>query len=671
MPFSPGLAQQQSATVSPYNAPQYAPQPVRPASQKNRGLVIAMVIAGAVIVIAAAVLTIVLTRKPANNTVRSQNSGYSETRDRSDDSRETATPDRGAVSASASATAAAPSAAAPDPEPEPEPDIFPVVYSAFGNNYSITGYETGKASDGTTTVTIFGAGYSILAIRNGQLRVPAWASIYTSGAERSSTGCSTAEDKMTFSFNVSAEPEKIVVKNGDTNDIIAEINISSSSMSGQGASQTVEGSGNAAQGQGYGGLQFYPARNPNERGNTSGNIQNNGIAAEKDGWVYYANQEGLNRSRADGTSNTLLSRKDYMNVGYINVVGDWVYYIDINVDHVNMTCNSVLYRIRTDGTEKARLTDRHCEYLNVVGDWVYFTTYSSAELHPEKMFEFGIYQIRTDGAEETLIQYGNCTGVNVEGDWIYYIHNGDLYRIRTDGTGIVQLSYDSRISSYFVSGNLVYFSDFFEDNSIFKMNTDGTGRIKLSGEYSAFLNIYNDWVYYSDFQFINDEFDSGIYKMREDGTGKTLVCYAKALSLNIAGGSIYCIDINNDGFTIISTTSTGTPPGASAPVATIPIEYIGQWEGTVDNIWLEFTIYPDGTGIYTFEQSGYYESYDFTLEVGAQTFSVQVPRNNTLGISKIEGAYSYSESTGLLTLDILTTFSNGSVFGYTVPCWRA
>jgi len=102
------------------------------------------------------------------------------------------------------------------------------------------------------------------------------------------------------------------------------------------------------------------------------------------------------------------------------------------------------------------------------------------------------------------------------------------------------------------------------------------------------------------------------------------------------------------------------------PAAMFPIEYIGSWEGSVNDINISLTVEPDGTGTYTFEHSGYTESYDFSLEVDTETFTAQIPENNTLGIAKIEGTYEHSDR--LLILDVRTTFSSGGVFTYTVPC---
>ncbi|MCL2544683.1 MAG: hypothetical protein FWE77_02060 [Clostridia bacterium] len=100
----------------------------------------------------------------------------------------------------------------------------------------------------------------------------------------------------------------------------------------------------------------------------------------------------------------------------------------------------------------------------------------------------------------------------------------------------------------------------------------------------------------------------------------------------------------------------------------IPQEYVGQWAGKAGDINLSFDVGADGAGTYTFEQSGYYENYDFALQVDSEAFSVQIPKGNQLGIASCEGTYAYAD--GVLTLEVQTTFANGRVFSYTVPCQR-
>ena len=96
--------------------------------------------------------------------------------------------------------------------------------------------------------------------------------------------------------------------------------------------------------------------------------------------------------------------------------------------------------------------------------------------------------------------------------------------------------------------------------------------------------------------------------------------------------------------------------------------FVGDWAGSAGNINLSFTVNADGTGFYTFEQSGYSERYDVALSASSMTFNVDIPPDNQLGIVACEGGYQYAD--GVLTLDVQTTFKSGRVFQYTIPCRR-
>ena len=101
----------------------------------------------------------------------------------------------------------------------------------------------------------------------------------------------------------------------------------------------------------------------------------------------------------------------------------------------------------------------------------------------------------------------------------------------------------------------------------------------------------------------------------------------------------------------------------------VPSDLVGAWCGTArDGIELRFTVNSDGTGRYSFTQSGYQESYDFTMEGSASTFTVAVPANNQLGISTCGGTYAFQD--GTLTLNITTSFATGRQFQYTATCTK-
>lgn len=96
--------------------------------------------------------------------------------------------------------------------------------------------------------------------------------------------------------------------------------------------------------------------------------------------------------------------------------------------------------------------------------------------------------------------------------------------------------------------------------------------------------------------------------------------------------------------------------------------FAGTWEGQTGNIHLTFTVQKDGKGSYTFEQSGYKESYEVALSADDQRFVVDIPANNALGITSCEGNWAYENE--VLTLDVVTTFRNGRQFTYSIPCKR-
>ena len=62
----------------------------------------------------------------------------------------------------------------------------------------------------------------------------------------------------------------------------------------------------------------------------------------------------------------------------------------------------------------------------------------------------------------------------------------------------------------------IYYS--IPDDRIYKVRTDGSGRMNVNNDNSFFINVVGDWIYY----FNYDDHDQ-IYKIRTDGSGRTRV----------------------------------------------------------------------------------------------------------------------------------------------------
>ncbi len=93
--------------------------------------------------------------------------------------------------------------------------------------------------------------------------------------------------------------------------------------------------------------------------------------------------------------------------------------------------------------------------------------------------------------------------------------NGNLYRIKTNGTAKKQLT-SCPVDAVNVVGNWIYYHNTY-DGAIYKMKTNGTDCILLddaANDYVYAINVVGDWIYY----LTNYSLTKACYKMRTDGT---------------------------------------------------------------------------------------------------------------------------------------------------------
>ena len=78
-----------------------------------------------------------------------------------------------------------------------------------------------------------------------------------------------------------------------------------------------------------------------------------------------------------------------------------------------------------DGTGRQLLVGAQISYINVVDDWIYYGIYGK-----------GIYKIKTDGTDKTKISDDEPMFINISGDWLYYGTGSqeETIKIKTDGT---------------------------------------------------------------------------------------------------------------------------------------------------------------------------------------------------------------------------------------------
>lgn len=184
-------------------------------------------------------------------------------------------------------------------------------------------------------------------------------------------------------------------------------------------------------------------------------------------WVYYVNDSDggkLYKIGTDGTGKVKLS--DDTPTVHIQVAGDWVYFISIADFNFN------LYRIRIDGSGREVMIEDAREAF-VADDWIYYVNESD---------EGKVYKVRTDGTEKTrLTSEPTQSGPIVDGNWAYYaVSNSGFFKALIDGTDIVKLSDNGMVFQQPVpKGDWVFVAT---DDGLMRMHKDGTNLLKVTDD---------------------------------------------------------------------------------------------------------------------------------------------------------------------------------------------
>ena len=252
------------------------------------------------------------------------------------------------------------------------------------------------------------------------------------------------------------------------------------------------------------------------RGNSVGNINNEGWVASDDKWIYSRNQfSGLYKELKKGGSRQRIL--DVWDPGYINVVDGWIYYTNVNGIH----------RIRTDGLHEQTVSnDSICKYVTVVDGWIYYCAF---DVNPQDPFDGSsahrCYKIKIDGVGKMMLSKDSIHTLTVVNGWVYYTSHLDfnLYRMRTDGSEKQNIcNYESYDGHFCIVGDWAYYSSAtgIKGNKprFIKVKIDGSARQTLFDFYVGDFNIIEDYMYY----IVKDN-DWSLCKIRLDGYGHQIL----------------------------------------------------------------------------------------------------------------------------------------------------
>jgi len=244
----------------------------------------------------------------------------------------------------------------------------------------------------------------------------------------------------------------------------------------------------------------------NTIGNTGGNIINKGLAAQQGKWVYF---------NCDGLCTAMLDMKTgwkKLTDGYpenINVIGDWIYFTEGNI----------LYKIKTDGTDKSQITDSRINYLTATSQYLFYLD-----------FQENFFRINLDGSNETKLCDDLCQSFYIDNDWIYFgtyntqVRNQlETFKMKLDGSNISKVQKDI-LYTFLVNTDILYYT-YYKPTKLVRFNQKDKNSITLNNNYIISSNLSKDYFFYIDNTF-------KLYKISHNGTAHSLIYDLQKLNVS-------------------------------------------------------------------------------------------------------------------------------------------
>jgi hypothetical protein len=231
-------------------------------------------------------------------------------------------------------------------------------------------------------------------------------------------------------------------------------------------------------------------------GNTTGNIYNGGLFSEREGRIYFSNDNDDGSLYVMNSDTTNIKKLHYDKAAYINVDENYIYYLRANNTRENvsgsllMFNNTGMYRIKQNGSSLKLISSNPGSYVTVFGNHVYYQNYDVKK----GLF---LYRNKTDGSLERLLLKEAVIPSIVMSNKLYYVGVNEDHNINS--LDLSSFTTRPQIEGNFgypiYLGDYIYYMDQSNNYTINRMNQDGSDRIVLVNDRCSTFNITNSGKY--------------------------------------------------------------------------------------------------------------------------------------------------------------------------------
>ena len=302
--------------------------------------------------------------------------------------------------------------------------------------------------------------------------------------------------------------------------------------------------------------------NYNKVGITIGNNNNNfGYAVNQGNWIYYmtlskdASKIDINRIKLDGSNQEVIAEKDW-EIYSINAYGKYLYFIAYEpVQDENTYQNNKIYKMSLDGKEIRVINDNNfsddCKSIYVTNDRIFYIGE-----------DYNIYSMDLEGGNRSKVNDNKTGYIGITDKYILYNDYPEdpksetdfvTYIMNIDGTNPREVN-GQRLYNPNIVGNQIYYVN--GDNSeIHKVDINGKNDVVVYKSPAYNMNIKDDYIYYLNYK--NENADSEdepvcIHKIKLDGTDHQIICEMTNYSsfVGVAGNWVYYTDHDDNNYYI-------------------------------------------------------------------------------------------------------------------------
>lgn len=278
-------------------------------------------------------------------------------------------------------------------------------------------------------------------------------------------------------------------------------------------------------------------------GNTAGNLFNGGYYSEYDGRIYFSNQKD------DGTLYSMnldlsdLKKLSNDKVGYINVTGNYLYYIRMNYSKTKNKGdalsfkNAGIFRINLDGSRLINLYDDPSGLINLYGNSIYYQHFNNDD-------GLKFYKVDIDKKNEAKLSDSPIMPISISDGLLYYSGVSNNHAIYTMNLSTGQYNLLSKVEAYapMVQGDSIYYMSLDNNYAIYRMGKDGINPQEVVKERCSTFNITPDgkYMYYQ----VDDTKNNSLCCMNLSTGEMQVLMEGDYKEIHIAGGRVFFSDFN-------------------------------------------------------------------------------------------------------------------------------